>query len=225
MPTPPSDGLVAALARAQAKFKPVLKASTNPHFKSKYADLATVLDVVRPALAAEGIAVLQPVAETDRGFVLRTELRKGDEVLVSEMPLSFEGTPQQIGSALTYYRRYGLSALVCVAAEEDDDGNAAQPAPPRERAQAPRDRTNPTSAPSAKQQDTLERLMHEWVGDDLARRTQFTALVVGETDGVLSAAQCSKLIDALYRAKNGVWPDKWVPAPAGGRVDDGEEPW
>ena len=135
------DTLVAALARAQAKFGPVLKSHTNPHFGSKYADLADVLGVVRPALAAEGIAIVQPIeVDTDTGHsFLVTRLLFADDALESRMPLQIDQKAQDLGSRLTYLRRFQLSALVGVAAEDDDDGNAANEAPTRTR--TPRERT------------------------------------------------------------------------------------
>lgn len=122
------DTLVAALARAQAKMPPVHKTKTNPHFKSTYADLADVLASVRPTLAAEGIALVQPIRVTDQGAELVTALLKGDERIESCLPLPLDSKPQDMGSRLTYLRRFMLAALVGVAAEDDDDGNAANSA-------------------------------------------------------------------------------------------------
>lgn len=127
------DSLVAALARAQAKMPPVHKTKTNPHFRSTYADLADVLAAVRPTLAAEGIALVQPIRVTEHGAELVTALLKGDERIESALPLPLDSKPQDMGSRLTYLRRFMLAALVGVAAEDDDDGNAAQAAAPAKR--------------------------------------------------------------------------------------------
>lgn len=126
-----ADCLVAALARAQAAFPTIVKTKTNPHYKSQYADLADVLAAVRPALAAQGIAVVQPVRVTDRGAELVTALLWGDQRIESCMPLDVDGKPQELGSRLTYLRRYQLAALCGVAADDDDDGNVASAATPR----------------------------------------------------------------------------------------------
>jgi hypothetical protein len=120
------DSLVAALARAQAKMPPVHKTKVNKHFTSTYADLADVLAAVRPTLAAEGIAIVQPIRITEHGAELVTALLKGDERIESALPLPLDSKPQDMGSRLTYLRRFQLAALVGVAAEDDDDGNAAQ---------------------------------------------------------------------------------------------------
>jgi hypothetical protein len=127
------DTLVAALARAQAVMPAISKNHTNPHFQSRYADIADVLAVVRPVLAKEGIAITQTTRITDAGCELVTCLLKGDDRLESAMPLQIDQKAQDLGSRLTYLRRYALCALVGVAAEDDDDGHAASQAPTRTR--------------------------------------------------------------------------------------------
>lgn len=119
--------LASALAKAQQAFKPVTKSQTNKHFGSKYADLSDVLAAVIPALNAQGIAVTQPIEDGE----LVTRLTLGSEHIESRIPLNLDVKPQELGSQLTYLRRYSLSALVCVASEDDDDGNAASTAKPR----------------------------------------------------------------------------------------------
>lgn len=122
------DGIDAALARAQAAMQHPKKTKVNPHFKSDYADLADVLNAVRPALNAEGIAVVQSVESGE----LVTELRRNGEVIRSAIPLNLDVKPQELGSQLSYLRRYALSAIAGVASEADDDGNAASAAKPRQ---------------------------------------------------------------------------------------------
>lgn len=141
------DSLVAALARAQAVMPPIAKGHTNPHFGSRYADIADVLAVIRPVLAAEGIALVQPIEVDDDGRAfLVTKLMKGGEEIVSRMPLQIDQKAQDLGSRLTYQRRYAACALVGVAAEDDDDdGHAASQAPTRTR--------TATARPSAREMD------------------------------------------------------------------------
>jgi hypothetical protein len=120
-----------ALAAAQAELTDPAKDSVNPHFKSRYADLATVLKTVRPVLAKHGIAVTQTTRVEDDGRVLLvTRLHWADEEIVGYYPVSpTKNDPQGLGSAMTYARRYTLQAMVGVAADEDDDGNAASAKP------------------------------------------------------------------------------------------------
>lgn len=123
--------LTAALAAFQADLPKVGKNSTNPHFRSKYASLEDITEVVLPALAKHGLAwVTLPTVDPERGFVLRYELRhdNGDS-LSGEWPLpDAKSTAQALGSALTYARRYTLGAVTGIAPDEDDDGNKAQEA-------------------------------------------------------------------------------------------------
>ena len=118
--------LMTALAAAQVEMGAALKGSVNPHFKSRYADLAAVIDACRPHLAKAGIAIVQFPMMTDAGVTVFTRLYCKDEFI--ECVLSAQGRdtgPQAIGSVITYLRRYSLMALVGLA-PDDDDGEAAE---------------------------------------------------------------------------------------------------
>ena len=117
--------LSAALAKAQAAMKAAAFNKINPHFKNKYADLAAVIDAIRKPLADNGLAYTQTTEIREGGFVLVTTLRHGGQWIASEYPLPMGAKPQELGSALTYARRYSLSAIACIAAEEDDDAEGA----------------------------------------------------------------------------------------------------
>jgi hypothetical protein len=110
-----------------------LKSANNPHFKSKYADLSSVMDACLPALNAAGIAVIQPMTDDERGSYVETVLIHGEsgESLKCRVPLIVSKNDMQgYGSAVTYARRYGLMAMAGIA-PEDDDGNAAAAAAPK----------------------------------------------------------------------------------------------
>jgi len=114
--------LAAALAAAQGAMKNAVMNRTNPHFKSRYADLAAIWDAARQPLSANGLAVVQTIGD---GVLHTRLLHTSGQWIASEHPLPMAGRPQEIGSALTYARRYSLSALIGIAADEDDDANAA----------------------------------------------------------------------------------------------------
>lgn len=120
--------LAAALAKAQGAMKNATLNKTNPHFRSKYADLAGIRDTVTPALAAHGIAVAQTIGMVDGQLSVTTRLMHlSGQWLESSFPIIADvNKPQAIGSAITYGRRYTLSAICNIAADEDDDGNEAQ---------------------------------------------------------------------------------------------------
>lgn len=118
-----------ALAAAQAEMKNAKLNRVNPHFKSKYADLAEIRDTVTPALSKNGIAVVQGTDATDNGLVVFTRLiHSSGQWIESRFPIPYD-KPQTMGSGITYGRRYTLSAVCNIAADEDDDGNAANEKP------------------------------------------------------------------------------------------------
>lgn len=120
--------LAAALAKAQGAMTPAKKESDHPHFRHKYADLASVWDAIRKPLSDNGLAVLQTTRNTKDGDVLViTTLAHGEsgEWIKGSLTIKpVKADPQGIGSALTYARRYSLAAIVGVA-PDDDDGEAA----------------------------------------------------------------------------------------------------
>jgi len=118
--------LFAALSIAQQNIMGASKDATNPHFGSKYADLASVWDACRKPLTEQGFAVLQPVTADGPKVTITTLLaHKSGQWISAELTMTAEKpTPQGIGSAITYGRRYGLCAMVGIS-PEDDDGNAA----------------------------------------------------------------------------------------------------
>ena len=119
--------LAAALSKAQADITGALKDSSNPFFKSKYADLASCWDACRKQLAANGLAVIQTTNTTDAGVVLVTTLaHSSGEWIRGVLPVvTKDAGPQAQGSGITYARRYALAAIVGLA-QIDDDAEAAQ---------------------------------------------------------------------------------------------------
>lgn len=124
--------LDAALSQIQGKLKGAAKDSTNPHLKSKYADLGSIWAACRAELAEAGVSVTQwPVHSDDGRLHLLTRLALGEEWMRAEMSLPVQkADPQGYGSAITYAKRYALGAAVgVVAADEDDDGHDASQKP------------------------------------------------------------------------------------------------
>lgn len=128
---PDHKNIFAALAAAQMQMGKALKDSSNPAFKSKYADLASVMDACMAALNGNGIAVFQPTVDDEGGRYVKTILAHvSGETLECRVPLIVQKNDMQgYGSAVTYARRYGLMSMAGIA-PEDDDGNAAAKAAP-----------------------------------------------------------------------------------------------
>lgn len=173
--------LYASLVKAQKSFAPALKTSTNPHYKSRYADLAVVVEAVVDALNDNGIFVTQRTKVDERGVVVSTcflhesgQLMDCGELFVP----AAKHDPQGFGSALTYARRYSLMAATGIA-PEDDDGNAAvdaqKKAPPQ---------TNPQAKPQA-QDDKFVVKFGKFKGQDMRvidpnELDQYCAFLVGK---------------------------------------------
>lgn len=124
---------IAELAKALVAFQGEVmnpkNTSENSHFKSKYAPLSEVLNVVRPLLAKHGLCVVQSPCDGNNGTIVIATLlihTSGQWLEADPLVLKPEKmTPQGAGSAITYGRRYTLSALLALSSEDDDDGNRA----------------------------------------------------------------------------------------------------
>ncbi len=115
--------LAKALALAQAEIGGAKKDSSNPFFKSKYADLESVWEACRGPLTKHGLSVTQLVGSDDKGLNLTTMLlhSSGQSITTTcSVPVSKQNDPQAAGSAITYFRRYQLAAIVGVYQTDDD---------------------------------------------------------------------------------------------------------
>jgi hypothetical protein len=127
-----------AMAQAFAEIESATKAANNPHFKSKYADLTSVIEAIKPALVKHGLFFTQNPRPHDNGVEIETVLHHagGDVMSLGSLFVPADrNNAQGFGSALTYARRYALVTAFGVPVE-DDDGNAAAAAPPRQQTPA-----------------------------------------------------------------------------------------
>ena len=125
--------IAAALSKAQASVKVALKESVNPHLKSRYADLLSVWEACRSALAENQLSVVQLPVSDEPGYVaLETMLlhASGEYISARCRVRLTKDDPQGAGSGLTYLRRYALSAALGIVADEDDDAQSASTPPP-----------------------------------------------------------------------------------------------
>lgn len=121
--------LALALSKAQGAMKSAKRDVTNPFFKSKYADLASIWEACREQLSLNEIAVIQIPEMKDGMIGIRTKLvHSSGEFEEGFFPLAVPMTAkaQEMGSAITYLRRYSLAAMTGVAPDDDDDGTEAQ---------------------------------------------------------------------------------------------------
>lgn len=157
----PRDAIAKALVAAAGKMGDVVKNATNPAFRTKYADLAAVVDAVQPALQSAGISILQSPASYDRGGTVVVEtylLHESGQYVRSALRIHPTKTdPQGVGSGITYARRYALQCL-CGVAPEDDDGNAASKPGAQPQARQPGDNV-PSGADGDK--DTVKMILRQ----------------------------------------------------------------
>ena len=125
--------LIESLAKAQSEMTHAHFDQTNPHFKSTFASLTSVIDAVKPALNNNGIFLLQVSHPVETGVGIETIFCKGDEKLSTGIVVApvDKANAQGLGSALTYAKRYSLAMATSISADSDDDGNAAAANPPK----------------------------------------------------------------------------------------------
>ena len=118
--------LATALCKAQGEMKFAVKDAANPFFKSRYADLASVIEAVKLPFANNGISFVQGTDFEDTAVIIETMLmHNSGEWIASRLKMQpIKNDPQSVGSAITYGKRYGLQAIAGVPSD-DDDGNAA----------------------------------------------------------------------------------------------------
>jgi hypothetical protein len=120
--------LASALAKAQGEMQPATFDRVNPHFKSKYATLTSIMEAVKAPLSKHGLAVVQTLEGPRDAMTLVTRVvhSSGQWIADDGIPLILDKANMQgLGSAISYAKRYGISALLSVVADEDDDAEAA----------------------------------------------------------------------------------------------------
>ena len=163
-----NDKVLPAFRKALSEISPAKKDATNPHFKSKYADFASCMDAVKPALDANGLALSQPptlAADLKSALVNRVIFHDSGQYIRWElnMPFEFAVKPHEVGKSITYARRYALAG-VGIITDEDDDGNNGsgldnrsaptrqQPPPPPPAKQTRQAAPKPEPQPTTQQQ-------------------------------------------------------------------------
>lgn len=115
----------------QRKVEAVKKTKKNPHFKNTYADINEILSEVKPLLSELNMVLSQPISDGVQ-YSIVTDVETG-EALTSSIKLPDNLQPQQLGGAITYFRRYTLVTLLSLETEEDNDGNNTTPPAPTEK--------------------------------------------------------------------------------------------
>jgi hypothetical protein len=150
-----------AYVKAWKELDNATKQSVNPHLKNKYADIASVLEAVKPTLSEHGLAIMQPpsIGDNEKTVTVSTILlHESGEWIESVLSMTaVDSKPQTIGATITYARRYSLNGLLCISAE-DDDGNAGTGVngPKDQAKQQPKPQPKPQPADTASGEVNLE---------------------------------------------------------------------
>jgi hypothetical protein len=186
--------LAKALAKAQGVMTSAQKDGTNPHFRSSYATLASIFQATRKPLTDNGLSVVQVMLPDNT--LVTTLMHESGQWLRSYLKLNpAQNTPQGVGSALTYGRRYSLAAIVGISQDDDDGEEATSPAkqasrPASAKAEQPAVVAPPKPANGKKEVDPFTRYWQEVAAAGLERPKGLEILAAAGNDP-------SKAVDAL----------------------------
>lgn len=168
------DLISKAFCKAQAEFNGARKDSVNPAFRSKYADLSSVIEATQEALNKNGVAIMQAPQLDGQLVTITTRLQhesgqfyESDLSLPAVMRDRFDA--QSVGSAITYGCRYSMQSILCVP-REDDDGNLASGTGSKEAAQAVAKRK--IEEHEAKEPNHIPAIFYTWYDESQTARIE-----------------------------------------------------
>lgn len=167
------NSIFTALHKAQRAFKPAIKDTANPFFKSKYADLASIWDACKDALSENDLFVSQSTGIGEHGQTMITRVyHTSGEFIESITPIicAKHNDPQAFGSAMTYTRRYSLAAILGIITD-DDDGEGAMVRPAANAQPKPQKQAYKPEPATAEQKAQISELLdHDYIAPDMATR-------------------------------------------------------
>ena len=204
--------IAAALVKAQKEFGPALKTSTNPHFRSRYADLSACVEAVIDALNNNGIYLMQLTDEHEGGVKVSTTFIHESGEQLSGGTLFMPATKhdaQGFGSALSYARRYSLMAACGIAPEEDDGNHATKTAPvtapkamPKPVAKTPE---APPPAPPAKMGNVVNQWQLKVSAEPGTSVDDWSVSIADTTNFALEMAQSVDDVNSIYKINKVVY--------------------
>jgi hypothetical protein len=200
--------IAAALVKAQKEFGPALKTSTNPHFRSRYADLSACIEAVIDALNNNGIYLMQLTDEHDGGVkVSTTFIHESGEQLSGGtlfMPAS-KHDAQGFGSALSYARRYSLMAACGIAPEEDDGNHATKTTPVAAPKVMPKPVAKAPEAPPANLAGIVSQWQLKVSAEPDTTVDDWSSTIAETTNFALEMAQSVADVNIIYKVNKVVY--------------------
>jgi len=198
--------LAKALSNFQGKMTAVKKDATNPFYKSKYATLDTIWETIRKPLSESGLSIAQTMNVFGDKSLLETTLyhNSGEWISGTQLVNPIKDDPQSLGSAISYARRYSLSALLGIVADEDDDANVATKLEP----------VKPTTKPSEKITTALTNKIYASVKEkgitsdqakvylkEIFNKTSTKELTISEASKLIEDIKAGKLNKEVKQSK------------------------
>lgn len=189
--------LIPALTAAQGMFGPIVKDKvakvfskrTQKEYSYKYAALSSIIDAISKPLRDNGLALIQGVRQESPGFItVESMLAHKSGQFISEaitMPV-LDPEPRVIGSTITYCRRYGANAILCIAPDEDDDAKVAE-----DLAERASEKRNTAAQVAADEYDKLDADMKAWV-EEIAGNVKLL-LTRGDVSGAIAELEIKEL--------------------------------
>jgi hypothetical protein len=185
-----NKSIYSKINEVQANIGKIVKAQSNPFFKSHYFDINQLLEQLMPLILEQGMTLIQPLTHVDGKPALKTIIADDEGGIEFVCPLPENIDPQKMGSTITYFRRYSLQSLFCLQAE-DDDGNAAS---------TPAITQKASSKPRTKEEGIFTELKGKIQAEnDFGKLEQFKASLMNSPN-VVTSAHFKDLI-ALIEAK------------------------
>lgn len=204
----PNSAIAKALVAFQAELPKVELNAENPHFKSRFTNLTELTNKAFPVLAKHGLSYTASPQVTDLGFVLEaTLLHETGEFLRASFPIT-DTNPQKIGSAVSYFRRYGLASLTGIVADTDDDGNAASAGPTAAEqkianARAPRTPAKPAT-PRPSNGSARDTIRVEYIESGIVTKETVNEMhTAAKTAGLAGDAAFEQVLERLKKGEVG----------------------
>ena len=191
-----------ALSKFQSEVKNPPNTANNPFFKSKYAPLSDVLNITRPILSKYGLSIVQAPSTNGENIVITTLLLHESGEWLEPEPLSLKMdkvTAQGAGSAITYARRYALSAILGISSEDDGDGNQSNT--DKKQVEKPKNKSAENNMASEKQLSLIYKLSKERNYNSQNMSNYIKSMYQKNSSKELTKQEASELIEMLNEMK------------------------